>query len=167
MVEEVEADKKIQRALWISQVNGWSIAGVAGLSALVVILFGQVFGFLVGIAVAVGGLMELRGGRLLSNGSAVGIRWLAASQVYLMAVLWSYAGYSLTQFDKSDPWARFSPHFKDFVLKINPDVYLVELMLEFSYYATYISLIIAVLIYQGGLCLYYLSRKKYLYVERE
>lgn len=158
--------KKIQQVIRISRMNGWSVAGFAGLCAVIVLLFGDVFGFAVGAAVAFGGWMELRGNQLLRRQKPAAFNWLAGSQIYLMLILWSYSSYNIAHFDQSDPWARFSPGFKDLILTVNPDVYLVEAMLKISYYATYISVIVAVLLYQGGLCVYYFSRKKYLYAER-
>jgi hypothetical protein len=167
MQAEAVSEKKIQRAIKLSRLNGWSVAGFAGLCAVVVLPLGSFFGFVVGFAVALSGIMELRGHALLKQRSVSSIPWLVGSQVYLIAVLWAYASYNIMHFDAEDPWARFSPGFKDLILSINPDVYLVEAMLKIAYSATYFSLIIAVLLYQGGLCLYYLSRKKYLYAEGE
>ena len=86
---------------------------------------------------------------------------------YLIAVLWAYAGDQLLRFDSDDPWALFPSEFKDLILAINPDEYLVEALLRITYPATYFSLILVVLIYQGGLCLYYFSRRKYLYAEQD
>jgi hypothetical protein len=163
MIDPQICDKKIRRATAISKLNGWSVAGFAGLCALAVLVFGDWFGFMVGVAVALSGFMELRGSRLLGNKNPGAISWLVGSQIYLIAVLWYYASFNLLTFDKSDPWGMFSPGLKDLILGIQPDQYLVEEMLIMTYYATYLSLILVVLIYQGGLCLYYLSRKKYLY----
>ena len=167
MEREAISEKKIQRALTISRINGWSIVGFAILCSLVVLLLGDLFGFAIGLAVTVSGLMELRGNRYLSSSNPRAIAWLCSSQIYLIAVLWAYAGYQLLRFDSDDPWALFPPEFKDLMLAINPDEYLVEALIRITYPATYFSLILAVLIYQGGLCLYYFSRKKYLYAEQD
>jgi hypothetical protein len=165
MQDEAISEKKILKALAISRLNGWSVAGFAGLCGLLVLVLGDVFGFMIGLAVAASGMMELQGNRLLRRRETSAFIWLAGSQVYLMVVLWAYASFNIMSFDKEDPWARFSPSIKEFILSINPDVYLVETMLKVSYFATYIALIVAVLIYQGGLCLYYFSRKKFLYAD--
>lgn len=155
--------KQIQRALWISRLNGWSVAGFAGFCAVVSLLMGSVYGFLVGAAVALSGVMELQGNRLLQKARMRGIGWLVFSQLYLIGVLWAYSINQLTRFDSSNPWEMFSPGFKDLMLSLNPDVYLVEDLIQVTFFATYISLILAVLLYQGGLSIYYLTRKKYLY----
>jgi len=165
MQSEAVIEKKVQRALKISRINGLSVAGFAGLCAVVVLLFGDFFGFAVGIAVALSGLIELKGNRLLASRIDRAFYWLVGSQIYLMIVLWGYASFNIANFDKSDPWAQFPLSFKDLLLSINPDVYLVEAMLAVTFYATYVALIIAVLIYQGGLGLYYFSRKKFLYAD--
>ena len=167
MEGESSSEKKIQRAIVISRINGWSVAGFAWACAFVVILFGDVLGFVVGLAVALSGIMELKGSRLLRGLDKRAFSWLAGSQAYLIIVLWSYGVINLATFDSADPWARFSPGFKDLILGINPDVYMVEALLKVSYLATYITLILVVLIYQGGLCLYYFSREKYLYAASE
>lgn len=163
MEGETISQNKIRRGIRTSRINSWSIIGFASLSSIGVFFFGDFYGALVGLAVALSGCMELRGSLLLAKGSLASIRWLVSSQLYLIAVLLGYSYNNLVSFDASDPWARFSPGLKDLILAINPDVYLVETMLTLSYYAVYVSLIVAVLIYQGGLSLYYLSRKKYLY----
>ena len=167
MGEEATFERKIQRAISVSRINGWSIAGFAGLCTLVVLLMGDWLGVVIGLSVAASGVMELRGNRLLVAREKKAFGWLIGSQIVLMAVLWVYASYQLIRFDPRNPWAMFSEEFKDLILSINPDVYLVEAMLRFTVQATYLALILAVLIYQGGLCLYYFSRKKYLYPEEE
>lgn len=167
MDEESASEKKIQRAIGVSRVNGWSVATFAGMCSLVVAFFGDVFGFLIGLVVCLSGVMEIHGSRLLRGGSKSAFNWLVESQVYLIIVIWCYSVFNLATFDSADPWARFSPGFKDLILSVNPDVYMVEALLKVSYLATYISLILVVLIYQGGLCLYYFSRRKYLYPASE
>jgi len=164
---DTEIDKKLKRASRISFLNGWSIIVVAGFSSLIVLVLGEWLGFLIGSLVALGGYLELRGSLLLRSRARHAVQWLVVSQVFLMLILWSYAYYSLSLFDPADPWSRFSPQFKDLMLTINPDKYLVEALLKYSYYAVYLTLILTVLIYQGGLCLYYFSRKKYLYLNSE
>ena len=167
MQPEAISEKRIQRAISISQINGWSVAGFAALCALAILLMGDWVGFAIGLAVSASGGMELRGHRLLKDRNGQAFPWLVGSQLYLIAVLWAYAAFQLMQFDSANPWASFPPEFKDLMLSINPDQYLVEALLRITYPTTYFSLILAVLIYQGGLSLYYLSRKKYLYAETE
>ena len=161
------SDKKIRLAAIIAQMNGGSIAGFAAVCAVAVLLFGDLYGFVVGIAVSVSGGLELRGGRLLKTRDPRAITWLVGSQLYLMAVLWCYAAYNLWSFDKADPRARFSPDLKEMVLSLLPDPYMADAMITITLYATWLTLILVVLIYQGGLSLYYLSRKKYLYPTAE
>ena len=167
MGAEATFERKIQRAISVSRINGWSIAGFAGLCTIVVLLMGDWLGFLIGLSVTAAGVMELKGYRLLVERKENAFVWLAGSQAFLMIVLWAYAFYQLIRFDPDNPWAMFSPEFKKLILSVNPDVYLVEAMLRFTVQATYLALILAVFIYQGGLCLYYFSRKKYLYPEVE
>lgn len=143
-----------------------SVAGFAALCALVVLLFGDFLGFAIGLAVSVSGLVELVGSRLLQRKELKSIVWLTLSQLYLIVVLWAYSIYQLRVFEPDNPWAIFSPEFKDLILSINPDAYLIEALIRITYPATYFALILVVLIYQGGLCIYYLSRKKYLYADR-
>jgi hypothetical protein len=157
------SEKKMRRAEQFSRVNSWSIIGFALLSSVAVLFLGNIYGVLVGLAVALGGYFELRGHRYLLKREVSAIPWLVGSQLYLIIVLWGYSLNNLLTFDASNPWAAFSPGFKDLVLSINPDVQLVEAMLKVSYFLMYLSLILAVLIYQGGLSLYYLTLKKILY----
>lgn len=167
MKGKATSEERIRRVIQLSRINGWSIVGFAGLCAIVVLLFGDLFGFSVGVAIAVGGWMELHGNQLLKKQNIIAFRWLAGSQIYLIIVLWSYCYNNIVRFDPSDPWERLSPEFKNLILSINPDTYLIEELLKVTYYATYIAVIVTVLIYQGGLCLFYLSRKKYLYSASE
>lgn len=167
MKDLVLSERKINRAVQISRLNGWSIVVVALLSVLVTVFAKSLFGTLIGVAVFVGGYLELRGHKLLVARKASAVSWLVISQWYLVAVLFAYSIINLVRFDANDPWAPFSASFKDLVLAINPDVYLVETMLKVSYYAVYVSLILAALIYQGGLSVYYLSLKKFLYANSQ
>lgn len=166
MEQESISERKIQRVLSVSLINGWSVAGFAGLCSLGILLMGDGLGFLVGLLVAISGGLELRGNALLKAKVLTSFRWLVGSQLYLIVVLWSYAIWQLVRFDSQNVWALFSDEFKELILKVNPDVYLVEALIRITYPATYCALVVTVLIYQGGLCLYYRSRKKYLYLVR-
>ena len=157
------SEKRIRRAEQISRVNSWSIIGFAGLSSVVVLFLGNFYGVLVGLAVVLGGYFELRGHQYLRKREISAIPWLVGSQLYLIVVLWAYSLKNLLSFDASNPWAPFSRGMKEFILAINPDVQLVEGMLKVSYFLVYLSLILAVLIYQGGLSIYYMVLKKLLY----
>lgn len=162
MSDEAINEKKLNRAVTVSHRHGWSIAGFAGLCTVVVLFFADWTGVLVGSLVTLCGAMEIHGSKLLKGRDPDAIAWLCLGEAFLFLVLWVYCAVQIQGFDPANPWEHFSPEVKDLLLAVNPDQSLVEQLIGMMYRVLYMVMLGVVLIYQGGFCVYYYSRKKLL-----
>jgi len=93
IAESRQRGKRISRAVTVATLSGWSLAIFAGLT-----LLGAVFdssALLLGAALACSACFELRGARELHRLNARGPRQLARNQLFLAAIITTYAGYHL------------------------------------------------------------------------
>ncbi len=162
MSAEAITEKKLNKAVVVSHRHGWSIAGFAGLCTVVVLFLGDWKGFIVGSLVTLCGVMEIHGSRLLKERKINSIGWLCLGEAFLFLVLWVYCAIQIQAFDPSNPWEHFSPAAKSLLLSVNPDQGLVEQLIGMMYRVLYLVMLVVVLFYQGGMCIYYYTRKKFL-----
>lgn len=151
-------EKTLRRVLFISALDGWSIALFAGLCALISLLMGEWIGVTVGGLVTAAGVIELRGRRRLLDGDAHGLAFLVRAQAMILGVIWIYALQNLLAFDEAEIMAQFTPGVREmlsqwFVLSAEDFRPLVKPV----YYSLYLTVIGATLLFQGGLALYYYS----------
>ena len=101
--------KLVRRIVFVSGMNGWSIAGMGVLGGLFSLLTGGWLGSFLCFLITVAGWMELKGRTKIKQGLKEAGRWLTASQIWLLLVIVFYAGFQLASFDALDPMAKFSP----------------------------------------------------------
>ncbi len=158
--------KKIQRALSISKYNGWSIALFSGLVALISLFRGDFTSVGVGLLVVLAGSMEVCGHHLLKRGRRSANLWLSGSQLWLFLVIVTYAIAQIVFFDMAKASGLLSASTVDLIQTMGQTVELdeeaIRELLTTAFYATYVGVILTVFLYQGGLFLFYQSRRKYL-----
>ncbi len=154
----------LKKVLTISQVNGWSVALFAGLCTLVSLFFGELLGFGVGLLVVASGVMEIRGHRLLKRRNADGLTWLVRSQLFLLSVLLVYAVSRLLSFDGETVLSNLMPEMETVLGGFGIIRADIVPMVEPFFRAFYGAIILAALIYQGGLACFY-RRKSPLVIE--
>ena len=153
--------KLVRRIVFVSGMNGWSIAGMGVLGGLFSLLTGGWLGGFLCFLIIFAGWMELKGRTKIKQGLKEAGRWLTASQIWLLLVIVFYAGFQLASFDALDPMAKFSPEMKNPLdTQIGLDSQAINLLVTKLYYTIYISLIVAAFLYQGGLGLYYWRNSK-------
>jgi hypothetical protein len=148
----------LRRVLKISRLDGWSVAIFAGVCTLVSLALLDPVGIAVCLLVMLGGLLEVRGQRMLSRRDADGMRWLVRSQLVVLGVIWTYAATRLVSFDEGLVREMITPDMRSSLgeLGLTPEDIL-PLVRRF-FYLLYGSVMAATLIYQGGLALYYHRR---------
>ena len=171
--------KKIQRALSISKYNGWSIALFSGLVVLISLFLGDFTSVGVGLLVVLAGSMEVCGHHLLKRGRRSAILWLSGSQLWLFLVIVTYAVAQIVFFDlarllsatlgliqavvdRAKAFGLLSASDLDLIQTVVRDEEAIRELLTTAFYATYVGVILTVFLYQGGLFLFYQSRRKYL-----
>ena len=158
MASTTTPEQIVQRILRISVINGWCVTVAAGLGALVSLAMMDPIAGLTGAMVAVGGITELRGRKALLRGDATGMRKLFLAQLIVLAMIWTYAVTQLLTFDATALVAALPEEIFAMIEEAGLDSDTLRRMIRIIHTATYGVLILATLIYQGGLALYYRHR---------
>lgn len=149
-------EKKYRRVLFVSAMNGWSIflTGILGLIAA--ILSTSTSGSLVAAGVSVSGWMEVTGRAKLKLKKSDAGAWLTWSQLVLMTVILTYAGYQLQVFDPANVMSYLSPEMQRLLQDLTGlHSSELQIVVKDAFYALYRGLIIGTIFYQGGMWLYY------------
>lgn len=150
-----ETYRRIRR---LSGMNGWSVAVFAGLCALVSLAFGQLVGAAVSAIVAYGGFVELRGRRLLQRRDIDGMRLLVQAQLIVLGAVWVYAMSRLASFDAGLALSNVTPEMNQVLTEAGIDTSQLLQLIKLVFYSMYSAVMVATLLYQGGLAWYYRRR---------
>lgn len=153
------AEKSLRHVLLVSAIDGWSITVIAGFCTLVSLLFGQWIGISVGATITVAGLIELRGRARLARGDISGLGWLIRAQVLILATIGLYAFRNLLAFDEAVLLAQFTPELRNAIDQLGISMADIERLMKPIYCGIYLTVIGVTVLFQGGLALYYASRR--------
>jgi len=145
-------EEQLLRVLRIARTNGLSIVIIAGLGTL--FSLGDWLGMAVGVAVVIGGSMELSGRKQLLRGDAAGMRQLVRSQWVVLGAIELYCGLKLG-FDHDH---GVSQELRSAMIEMGIDMVALEPSLRLAFYATYGAVALITLVYQGGMARYYNRR---------
>ena len=150
---------KIRKAVFVAQFDGWSVAVFAGITLLGGLIGLSWVGILLGVGMAAAAFIELKAVKRLRALDATVTKTLAWNQVFLGALLFSYAVYSLvliytgrTELAKQ---LEAYPEMADMAVNVNQIAKLIGLLV-------YGTLITVAIVCQGGTALFYLSRRKHI-----
>ena len=146
------------RVLRLSKINGWSVAIISGLGALVSLLFGDLFGCAIGALVLWGGITEIKGNHKLRRKDIDGMRLLVWAQLMVLGVIWVYAASSLGSFDAEFALSNQTPEMQQILTDAGVDTAELTTLIRLIFYVFYGVVMVVTLIYQGGLALYYRRR---------
>ena len=150
----------LHRVMRIARLNGWSIAIFAGFCALVSFATGDVVGGVIGLIVAAGGAVEIRGYRKLQQHDAdSGMTLLIRAQWIVLVSIWAYAVGKLLSFDPQTAMGNETPDMKAMIDQAGLSTADINRLVTLTFYATYVTVLIVTLIYQGGMMLYYRNRR--------
>ncbi len=159
----------LRRVLRTSRTNGWSVAIFAVLSFFISIFTGGLLGLGMGLFIIVGGVMEIMGYRRLRRRDPDGMKLLVNSQLVVLGAIWVWALPSLLSFDAGYLRDEVIPNAREMLnawgmnldallgqagFSVDQIVPLVHLFLV----VVYGSVMLATLLYQGGMVLYYRHR---------
>lgn len=158
-------EEVLNRVLRTARTNGLSIVLVAATAAILEAVRHDTFGAVIGLLAAGAGAMELHGASLLRWGAARGVDWLVRAELLLLTVLLGYCAFRLSVVDLAEVRAAFQSALQFDGMRekwaeaqqlgLTEDEYL-----HAVYRLTYLVLAIATLLYQGGMTLYYLRRRR-------
>ena len=149
------AEKTFTRILTLSGLNGWSVTIIASLAGLLALFMGDLVGLSVGVLCVVSGLMELKGRRLLKKRDAWGMNWLVRAELLLLAVLSCYAVRGLVSFDAATAMGNLTPEMQTALHEIGIDPKEILPLVRIVFFATYGTVLLVAVLYQGGMVLYY------------
>lgn len=147
---------KVARAARLGHLHGTCVLYVAGVFALLSAMTGDYLGAVVGLLVAGAGAIEHHGAALLHEAEPRGISWLVASQLFLLFAIAAYCAVQLFRFEPPVIPETLRP-----ALEINAAQFNLtpEAFVAILYRILYWALLFGSVVYQGGLALYYLSRR--------
>lgn len=149
-------EETLHRVLRVANLDGMSVLAIAGILALASAAGGDYMGAAIGLLVAAAGAIELHGAGLVRAGETRGMKWVVASQPYLLVVLLGYCVLRLTNFDLSMLQAAMTDEMRETIRQAG---YRVDQFLRMVYNLTYGTLAFATLLYQGGMTIYYWRRR--------
>jgi len=154
----------LRRVLRTAKFDGTIVLVLSGAFALIAAAAHDVTGAGTGIAIAAAGTMELHGAGLLRNCEQKGMRWLAASQLFLMALVLAYAWYRLNHISIPETKAVFrSMYTPEQLAQLRSAASEANLTsddaLRLFNSTLWSAVSIGTVIYQGGMSIYYRRRR--------
>lgn len=147
--------KKVRRAAGVATISGWTLAVFAGLTLLGV-LFGDLTALVLGLALTVCAVNELRGASMLRRLDLRGPTTLGWNQVALGIVIVAYAGWSLYRAVQQPPLASVGGSTGD------PEIdQMVTSLTTTVTYAFYAGLAATGVVAPGLTALYYFTRARH------
>ena len=149
-------DETLARVLRVARFDGTGALVLGGVFALLAATSGNVPFATIGLLAAGAGAIELHGAALLRQSEPRGMRWLIASQPFLLAVILSYCAVRVWLVELPPIPESFKPIFVTSAQQWNmtPEQYQHALNR-----ITASVVAIAALGFQGGLMIYYLRRR--------
>ena len=151
-------EKILQRVLLVAAIDGWSLVGIAGAGVLLTLAFGDWLGTGIGLLVLAAGLSELRGRRRLRRSDPAGMKVLIRAQLFLLGVILVYCVSRLGSFDGDTALANLTPEMEVVLNEAGLARADVLPLVRMACYATYGTVAVVSVVFQGGLALYYRSR---------
>ncbi len=148
----------LERVLRVAKLDGTSVLAIAGAFAVGHAFIGDRSGALIGLAVAGAGAIELHGAGRLRQGDARGLRWLALSQVYLLAAILGYVALRLVSYDPAIINLVMTDSLRQRYLDAGLHPGEIDRIVQWSYYLTYVLVGFLTLVYQGLMLRFYLRR---------
>ena len=150
-------EETLYRVLRTANMDGISVLAIAGFLALGSASMGDFYGAGIGLLVAAAGAIELHGSGLLRSGETRGMNWLLASQPYLLAILLGYCALRLISFDPTLLKQAVTADVRQAIAQAG---YQEDHFLKVVYTATYLTLAVGTILFQGGMTLYYWRRRE-------
>lgn len=144
------------RVLRVAGMDGLSVMAVAGLLALAAAAMHDLPNAGVGLLVAAAGAIELHGVSLLRAGEERGMKWVLASQPYLLAVLLGYCAVRLASYDPAPLQVAMTPELRASLAEAG---YSEDMFLRLAYRLVYVVLAVGTTVLQGGMTIYYWRRR--------
>lgn len=157
-------EETLRRVLRAARLDGISLLVGSGLLAGASLLFGDLTGALISLLICMSGAVELRGRALLQAGQARGIRWLIASQAWLLACVLVYVLWQLNAYNPALARELIQPVLRSALIQpllAGAGLTEADMLREVRsiYLTAYMIAGALSFVFQGGLALYYRNRR--------
>ena len=152
----------LARAGKLARFDGLTVLVVAGCFAAVSLAMRDWAGAVICLGAVGAGAAEWRGGVLLKTHQPGSLRWLVASQLSLLGLVWIYAAWRYTHYDPRLLSALVEPLVRTRLEEAFLTMDDLAPALEFAHRLTYLLLATLSLAYQGGLAWYYARQQSVL-----
>jgi hypothetical protein len=109
--------------------------------------------------VTAAGVLDLRGRARLIRGEQSSLALLVRAQLLILGVIWLYSFENLIAFDQTALMAAVTPEMRSALSQAGVSLSDLEPLVKPVYFGLYLTVIGVTLLFQGGLALYYQSRK--------
>jgi hypothetical protein len=149
----------LRRVLALSLMDGWCMTLFSGFCTSLSLWLGEWSGAAVGASVLSCGLTTLCSRKRLMRGDASGMVWLLRAQLAVLAIVFLYVLANLLAYDAAALMARLTPEMRGTLEQYGVLVSDLEPLLKPMYFAVYLLMMSGTLLFQGGLALFYKTRR--------
>lgn len=150
-------EKILARVERIGRLHGGCVLYVAGIFALLSAMAGDPVGAITALWVAGAGAGEHHGATMLGHGKPDGLHWLVGSQIFLFVGIGAYCAVRLIHFELPPIPRTVRPLLEANAATLGVGV---EELLTAAYRLTLKLVLVLSVFYQGGLGLYYFSKRR-------
>jgi hypothetical protein len=147
----------LERVLRLARLDGTSVLVLGAVFAIMMAAGGERAFAVIGLLAAGAGALELHGAGLLRSGEPRGMRWLMASQPFLLLVIYGYCTLRLTHFEMPPVPERFQEALQQSAQQFG--LTLEEYFRMVNRLTAQIVAGVATL-YQGWMLVYYVRRRR-------
>lgn len=153
--------RPVRRAAWVAFTSAWTILVIAVLAWPVVMLMPSPVGLVVVAGITLVGVMEYIGSGRMWRMERSAPAFLARNQLTFVLLIVAYCVYRMVTFS---PQALYSsPETREMLAQVAGDLQeAVEAVVPFFYYAIYGLIAFLIVVCQGGLACYYITRRQYI-----
>jgi hypothetical protein len=152
-------EPKLSRVLTLSLMDGWCMTLFSGFCMSMSLLLGQWSGAAVGAIVMSCGITTLLNRKRLIRGDAGGMVWLLRAQLVVLTIVFLFVLENLLAFDAAALMAHLTPEMRSVLDQYGVSVADLEPLLKPVYFSSYILVMTGTLLFQGGLALFYQTRR--------
>lgn len=149
----------LTRLLRLAKLDGTVVLALTGAFTIASAAAGNRLEALIGLIIAGAGALELHGAGILQSGEIRGLRWLIASQLYLLFAVLGYVGLRLVSFDPALINLIMTDSLRQRYLEAGLTSGQIDHVVQWSYYLTYAIVGVLTVVYQGSMALYYYRRR--------
>ena len=153
------AEPTLRRVLALSLMDGCCMSLFSGFCTLVSLLLGEWSGAAVGAIVMSCGITTLRNRKRLMRADAKGMVWLLRAQLIVLMVVFLFVAENLLAFDATTLMGNITPEMRSMLDQSGISLTDLEPFLKPVYFGFYLLVMSGTLLFQGGLALFYRSRR--------